>query len=100
PGAPAAGTRGLLWMRTRFEAWQVLRSPALAVVMAWGLFTTRYALATRDPVGRPNYPTTLSLIPEITSAFEVVLLVIAIFFAGELVWRERDHRVDGIVDAS
>lgn len=95
-----AGAGHLLWMRTRFEAWQVLRSPALAVVMAWGLFTTFYALTNRDPVGRPNYPTTLSLIPEISSAFEVVLLVIAIFYAGELVWRERDERVDGLVDAS
>jgi ABC-type transport system involved in multi-copper enzyme maturation permease subunit len=100
PGHGARAVRTLLWMRTRFEARQVVLSPAFVVVMAWGLFTTSYVLLTRDAAGRPTYPTTLSLIPHIDDAFAVVLLVIAIFYAGELVWRERDRRVHEIVDAS
>ncbi|HYH83291.1 MAG TPA: M1 family aminopeptidase [Longimicrobium sp.] len=101
--APEHGVRALralLWMRTRFEARQVVLSPAFVVVMAWGLFTTSYVLLTRDAAGRPNYPTTLTLIPDITDAFAMILLVIAIFYAGELVWRERDRRVHEIVDAT
>ncbi|MET0399157.1 MAG: M1 family aminopeptidase, partial [Longimicrobiaceae bacterium] len=96
PGA----LRALLRVRTRLEVRQVVLSPAFAVVMAWGLFTTLYALLARDPVGRPTYPTTLTLIPDIRDAFEVILLVIAIFYAGELVWRERDRRVHELVDAT
>jgi ABC-type transport system involved in multi-copper enzyme maturation permease subunit len=92
--------RALIWMRTRFEARQVVLSPALVVVMAWGLFTTFYSLSSRDDAGRPTYPTTLTLIPHIEDAFSVVLLVIAIFYAGELVWRERDRRIHEIVDAT
>jgi ABC-2 type transport system permease protein len=101
--APEHGSRALralLWMRTRFEARQVVLSPAFVVVMAWGLVTTFSALSGRDPAGRPTYPTTLTLIPNIQDAFEVILLVIAIFYAGELVWRERDRRIHEIVDAS
>ena len=92
--------RALLWMRTRFEARQVILSPAFVVLMAWGLFTTSYALPTRDDAGRPTYPTTLTLIPDIEDAFGVILLVVAIFYAGELVWRERDRRMHEIVDAT
>ncbi|HSK79633.1 MAG TPA: ABC transporter permease [Thermoanaerobaculia bacterium] len=93
--------RALLRMRTRFEARQVILSPAFVVVMAWGLYTTFFVLLTqRHPVGRPTYPTTLTLIPLIEDSFRVMLLVVAIFYAGELVWRERDRRVHELVDAT
>ena len=100
PEHGARALRALLWMRTRFEVRQVVLSPAFVVVMAWGLFTSVYVLLTRDTAGRPTYPTTLTLIPNIKDAFGVILLVIAMFYAGELVWRERDRRVHEIVDAT
>ncbi|HEV8580113.1 MAG TPA: M1 family aminopeptidase [Thermoanaerobaculia bacterium] len=96
-----AALRALLWMRTRFEIQQVVLSPAFAVLMAWGLFVTFFVLITqRDPDGRPTYPTTLSMIPELEDAFSVIPLIIAIYYAGELVWRERDRRVHELVDAA
>jgi ABC-2 type transport system permease protein len=101
--SPTHGTtalRALFWLRTRFEMKQVLLSAALGVLMAWGLLTSVYALSSRDSYARPTYPTTLTLIPSIQEAFSVVLIVVAIFFAGELVWRERDRRVHEIIDAT
>jgi len=96
-----AALRALLWMRTRFEIGQVVASPAFVILMAWGLFTTLITLLTqRDPDGRPTYPTTLSMIPEIQEGLVVVPLIIAIYYAGELVWRERDRNVAPIVDAT
>jgi ABC-2 type transport system permease protein len=100
PGKTNAG-RALLWMRTRFEVKQVVLSPAFPVLMVWGVWTTLFGLITqRDPYGRPTYPTTLSLIPDIYEDFRVIPLVIAIYYAGELVWRERDRRMHEIIDAS
>jgi ABC-2 type transport system permease protein len=96
-----AALRALLWMRTRFEIKQVVLHPAFAVLMAWGLYVTLLVLLTqRDPDGRPTYPTTLSMIPEIADSMEVILLIVAIFYAGELVWRERDRRMHELVDAA
>jgi hypothetical protein len=101
PQHGAASSRALLWMRIRFEIKQVVKSPAFVILMLWGLFTTFFVLITqRYPDGRPTYPTTLSLIPKIEDAFSMIPLVIAIYYAGELVWRERDRRVHEIVDAS
>ena len=100
PQHGSRATRALLWMRTSFEVRQVVLSPALVVVLAWGVITTFYALSTRDESGRPTYPTTLTLIPHVVDAFAQILVVIAIFYAGELVWRERDRRIHEIVDAT
>ncbi|MDQ3283685.1 MAG: aminopeptidase [Acidobacteriota bacterium] len=88
-------------MRTRFEMKQVFFSPAVPVLLAWGLITTFSVLTTqRDPDGRPRFPTTTLMIPKIEESFEVILLVVAIYYAGELVWRERDRRVHELIDAS
>lgn len=101
PRHGAAALRALLWMRTRFEVRQVVLHPAFAVLMAWGLYVTLFVLLTqRDPDGRPTYPTTLSMIPEIAEGMGMVPLIVAIFYAGELVWRERDRRMHELVDAS
>ncbi len=96
-----AALRALLWLRTRFEVKQVVLSPAFPVLMVWGLFTTLISLTTqRDPDGKPTYPTTLSMIPELENGMALIPLVIAIYYAGELVWRERDRRMHEIVGAS
>lgn len=101
PRHGAAATGVLLWMRTRFELRQVVLSPAFVILMAWGLFTTLITLLSqRDPDGRPTIPTTLSMIPEIEQGLAVVPLIIAIFYAGELVWRERSRRMHELVDAA
>ncbi|HEX7832196.1 MAG TPA: M1 family aminopeptidase, partial [Thermoanaerobaculia bacterium] len=101
PRHTRASTRALLWMRTRFEVKQVFLSPVFIVLMVWLLFTTLISLTTqRDPDGRPSYPTTLSMIPDVADGLGAIPFIIAIFYAGELVWRERDRRMHEIVDAS
>jgi ABC-2 type transport system permease protein len=106
PSLPApthgpAALRALLRMRTRFEVRQVMKSTPFVILLAWGLYMTLFVLLTqRYPDFRPEYPTTLSLIPEIEDAFRVIPLVIAIYYAGELVWRERDRRVHEMIDAA
>ncbi|WP_420126279.1 M1 family aminopeptidase [Longimicrobium sp.] len=96
-----AALRALLWMRTRFEIKQVVLSPAFVVLTAWGMYITLLVLTTqRDPDGRPTYPTTLSMIPEIAEGMGMTPLIVAIFYAGELVWRERDRRMHELVDAA
>jgi ABC-2 type transport system permease protein len=96
-----AALRALMWMRTKFEVKQVIKSPAFPVLMAWGLYGTIFVLLTqRYPDFRPEYPTTLSLIPEIEDTFRLIALIVAIYYAGELVWRERDRRVHELIDAS
>ena len=94
-GPPAL--RALLWMRTRFEVKQVVLHPAFAVLIAWASYVTWTVLLTQRGLG---YPTTRSMIPSIDEPMTMLLSIIAIYYAGELVWRERDRRMDTIVDAT
>ncbi|HYC88534.1 MAG TPA: M1 family aminopeptidase [Thermoanaerobaculia bacterium] len=97
-GNPAL--RALMWLRVKFEFRQVILSPAFPVLLLFGMFQTVFALAGRSPEYQPEYPTTLSLIPEIAEGFRLALMVVAVYYAGELVWRERDRRVHELIDAA
>lgn len=98
-GNPAL--RALLWLRVKFEFRQVILSPAFPVLLVFGMFHTISILLThRYPESRPEYPTTLSLIPLIEETFRLALMLVAVFYAGELVWRERDRRVHELIDAA
>jgi ABC-2 type transport system permease protein len=101
PEHTGAWLRALLWMRTKFEARSVITSPAFLLLLLWGMSGTLFSLFTlRDPDYAPQYPTTLTLIPEIQDALKVVLMVVAAYYASELVWRERDRRVHELIDAA
>lgn len=101
PRHNGAAARALLWMRTRFEVRQIIRSSTFPILLAWGLFSTiSNLLMHRGPDFWAQYPTTLSLIPDIEEAFRLIPLIVAIYYAGEVVWRERDRRVHELIDAS
>ena len=98
-GWPAAWA--LLRARTRFEMKLVFKSPAFILLMVWAMGTCLFALITqRDPDGRPSWPVTVSLIPELEELFALVPMIIVVIYAGELVWRDRDRRVHELIDAA
>jgi ABC-2 type transport system permease protein len=49
--------------------------------------------------GTTTWPVTYQMLELISGTFSVFMLVIVTFYAGELVWREREHRLDQIHDA-
>jgi hypothetical protein len=101
PKHSKAGARALLFARTKFEMKQVLVSPAFTILMLWGLFTTLLTLVSqRDIDGRPTYPTTVSMIPELEGALFLIPSIVVIIYAGELVWGERSRRMHEIIDAT
>jgi hypothetical protein len=80
---------------------QVFKSPAFIVLMVMGLFNALPALWSGGELfGTPTLPVTSSLIPILEGSFSFVPLLVAIYYAGELVWRERDRKMHEIVDAT
>jgi len=87
--------------RTRLEVGQVLKSPAYPVLLALGLFNSGGALLNMGEIfGTPVLPVTRVVIRLLDGSFGIIPLIVAIYYAGELVWRERDRRTHEIVDAS
>ncbi len=87
--------------RTRLELGQVFKSPAFFVLMALGLFNAAAAMIDLGEVfGTPVLPVTRVLIGLLEGSFSIIPVIIAIYYAGELVWRERDRKIHEIIDAS
>ncbi len=86
---------------TRFDMRFVFNSPAFFVLLALGLFNALGGLSQLVQVqGTPYLPVTRALINVLEGAFGIIPLIIAIYYAGELVWRDRDQRIHDIVDAT
>jgi ABC-2 type transport system permease protein len=69
------------------------------IVLAGALFLVIVSLQLDSLFGTPTYPVTRSLGELVARTFFPFMLVIIAFYSGELVFRERDARMDSILDA-
>ena len=86
---------------TRFDMGSVLRSPAFFVLLAIGVLNAYGALldtVTLDDIS--YFPVTRATIARLYGAYSLIPLIIAIYYSGELIWRDRETRIHEIVDAS
>jgi ABC-2 type transport system permease protein len=103
PRFDAASAWAQLRVRTRFDMGQVFGSPAYIVLLVLGLVNACGGLwfATEDTrYGGVIHPVTRVLIPDLIGSFGLIPIIIAVFYAGELVWRERDRKTHEIIDAT
>jgi aminopeptidase N len=101
PDAGGSAGRAQLAARTRFEMKQVVRSPAFFVLVALGMINTVATLwFSGEMFGTPTLPVTRWVIPLLSGAFGIFPIIIAIYYSGELVWRERDRKMHEIIDAT
>ncbi len=85
----------------RFDAAGVFRSPAFFVLMAIGVLNAFGSLwYASNLYGTQVFPVTRVMVQALEGAFTIIPLIIAIFYAGELVWRDRQQRMHDIVDAT
>ena len=53
-----------------------------------------------ESYGTATLPVTRVMIDTLRGAFTIIPLLIAIYYAGELVWSSRDRRMHEIIDAT
>lgn len=94
------------WVRTALSSsWlafrDVLRSPVYWSFVVAGLaFVTIASLISKQLFGTATLPVTWQALETTTSAFHPFVLITLTFYAGELVWKERDAGLGDIVDAT
>jgi ABC-2 type transport system permease protein len=85
----------------RFDARAVFRSPAFFVLLAIGVLNSWGGLWYANQLyGTEVYPATRLMVQALEGSFTIIPIIIAIFYAGELVWRDRQQRMHEIVDAT
>jgi aminopeptidase N len=101
PSFGAATAWAVLAKRTRFEMAQVFKSPAFAVLVLLGVLLAGTTLwFSGEMFGTNTYPVTRVMIEGLQAGFGIILLIVSIYYSGELVWRERERRVHEITDSS
>jgi ABC-type transport system involved in multi-copper enzyme maturation permease subunit len=69
------------------------------IVLAGILFMVFASTTLGDIYGTGTYPHTFAVAGLVSGTFGIFMLVIIAFYGGELVWREREARLDQITDA-
>ena len=97
---PAAALQQLI-ARTRLDVGQVVSSPGFVVLLVLGLFNGVASLWLIDQLyGTGVHPVSRLMIQGLTDSFATFPVIIAVYYAGELVWRERDRRTHEIIEAT
>lgn len=85
----------------RFDTAFVMRSPAFVVLLFIGVLNAGgSAWFSNEWYGSPSYPVTRLIVQTLQGAFNLMPIIIAIYYGGELVWRDRERRMHEIVDAT
>jgi len=96
---PSTATQFL--MRLRLEVRQVLTSPGLLVLALLTVgFTSANLWQGRSAYGTSDYPTVSAVIDTVRGVSSIFLLMVAVFYGGELVWRERDRKLNELIDST
>jgi ABC-2 type transport system permease protein len=90
----------MAWRWTRLEMAQVFKSPAFFVLLVLGLLNALASLATAmDRAYFTVLPVTNLMIQTLNLEFAIIPTIVALYYAGELVWRERERRTHEIFGA-
>ncbi len=101
PRADAATRWAQLVRLARFDMAFVFRSPAFFVLLAIGMLNAgAITWLTGEIYGSPSFPVTRLMVQALFGAYSIMPLIIAIYYGGELVWRDRERRMHEIVDAT
>ena len=84
----------------RVETSAILRSIPFIVILLLGVLNTLgNAIAGSSIFGTSVYPVTHLMVQAINGGFVLFALIIATFYAGEIVWRERSVKLNDVYDA-
>ena len=100
PDRSAAAFARMLPGLARLYLGEILRSPRfLTIVLGGVLLVVGNALTLGSFYGTNTYPITYKVLDVVSGLFNVFVLIVTAIYTGELVWRERDARMDDIGDS-
>ncbi|AWH32401.1 M1 family aminopeptidase [Stenotrophomonas sp. SAU14A_NAIMI4_8] len=86
--------------QVRFDTWGVLRGVPFIVLLVLGMANfIPGALNQSTMYGTPIWPVTPEMLAALQGAYSWLLVIIVLFYSGELVWKERSARLNEVTDA-
>jgi ABC-type transport system involved in multi-copper enzyme maturation permease subunit len=98
---PERAARKQFLARIGFEVKGVVFNIGFWILLALGVLLVGINMVLMSPVyGTPSYPITRIVLNSMIGGFVLIPIIIVIYYASELIWRERSVRFSEIVDAS
>jgi ABC-2 type transport system permease protein len=89
-----------LWSQVRTEWRFVVRSTPFIILSLLGVLNSLGALLfASEAYDTHELPVTYTMINAIRGSFYLFMIIVMVYFTGALVWKERNARVEDIVDA-
>ncbi|WP_417479018.1 ABC transporter permease/M1 family aminopeptidase [Maricaulis maris] len=101
PTLGAKSARQQFFARVDFEVKGVVFNIAFWIILALGLFNTVPGFFLANGLyGTDNFPTTRIIMDTINGAFGIIPIVVVIYYAAELMWRERRYAFNEITEST
>lgn len=103
-----AVTRDFSWRAQAMQAWSVLKASFSGIVLnvyfpaivgAGLLFLIFSAGQVGKLYGTPTWPVTYQVLEILGGTFGLFVIIIVTFYAGELIWQERDLKIHQVTDS-
>jgi aminopeptidase N len=89
------------WALASFDMRFVFKSPAFFVLIGIGVMNAIGSLWDAGSIyGGDVFPVTRLMVESLNGAFSIMTLIVAVYYGGELVWRDRERKIHEIVDAT
>ncbi|MFM1886074.1 MAG: hypothetical protein RL026_1231 [Pseudomonadota bacterium] len=101
PSSPGQAGLAAFMALVRFDMVAAFRSPGYIVLLIIGFLNAGGSLWFADELyGTAIHPVTRVMIEALNGSFAIIPLIIAIYYAGELVWSDRERRMHELRDAT
>lgn len=106
-GFPRVNVRYSTWLHIKemfSQGWlefigTIKEVPFIGIVVAGVLLLASNAISIGEMYGTNTYPVTYNLLDFTSANFMIITFIIITFYSGEIVWRERGHGINQIIDA-
>lgn len=90
----------MLGKQVKFELSQIFNNVYFHTILLAGvLYLALVGQQVNKIWGTKTYPLTYTILDVMGGSFDIFILIILTFYAGEAIWRERDNRIHQIFDA-
>jgi hypothetical protein len=100
PGIGTATTLSQLWSQFKTEWLGIVRSVAFILLVLLGLLNCLPNLFfANNNYGTRTLPVTYAMVDMIRGSFYLFTIIIMVYFSGAIIWKERTHKMNDIIDA-
>lgn len=90
-----------LFYLAKFEYLKLLKSTFFIIICALGAVMMFFMAQFMGSIyGTETYPVTYQVLESAGSIFQFFILIIVVFLAGNLIWREREQKADELIGAT